>query len=229
MAYSVRSDRDPSTRPLMQVALFSIGAHVLLLIIFPLAMKLFYHPAAFDAVRTVELVRLSPPRAAMRSAPRPAKPEAPVVEKSKPLPKAETKPVPRTSKPKPVEQPKKIEEQESVDELAGLLEGLDQPAVDVSALTSNFKYPWYINNIRSKVERNWTPPVENPDVFIEVVFSIFRDGTISQVSISHGSGQSSLDNLAIRAITLAAPFGKLPAGFDGDQLDVTYTLRPVRK
>lgn len=199
---------------------WSIVAHLMILVIVPLTLRFFLQKHSFERPPTFQLVRLSPPAPAQRVA----------KEKAKVKPAEKTKPVPRDPKAKPVpKEQQKVVEEEDVDELAGLLDGMAKPAVDLSSVGQNFKYPWYLNNIRMKVEEQWKPAVENPDVYVDVSFTIFRDGGISALVIAHGSGIGSVDNLALRAIALAAPFGKLPVGFEGDRLDITYRLIPVRR
>ena len=83
--------------------------------------------------------------------------------------------------------------------------------------------------MQQKLERYWNPTTENRSIKVIVAFTIHQDGTISEPSISSSSGNSTLDNLALRAVKLAAPFGKLPPGFEGNRLDLNCTLIPTRK
>ena len=116
---------------------------------------------------------------------------------------------------------------ENLDELASILDEIPAPA-QVAAV-GNFKYHWYLNNVQQKLERYWNPTTENRSIKVIVAFTIHQDGTISEPSISSTSGNSTLDNLALRAVKLAAPFGKLPPGFEGNRLDLNCTLIPTRK
>jgi TonB family protein len=65
---------------------------------------------------------------------------------------------------------------------------------------------------------------DKKDASVLVSFTIEQNGTMSHLSVATSSGVSSLDNLAMRAIQLAAPFPKLPIGFTNDKLEITYTL-----
>ncbi|MFW6221317.1 MAG: TonB family protein, partial [Fibrobacterota bacterium] len=83
--------------------------------------------------------------------------------------------------------------------------------------------------MRNKIERNWQPSVQNPDLSVVVQFVVMINGTIGDVSVKRSSGSASLDNMALRAVKMAAPFGKLPPGFSENQLQVECTLRPTRR
>ena len=85
-----------------------------------------------------------------------------------------------------------------------------------------------LENIQQKLSRYWNPPSENRSLSVVVSFTIYSDGSVSEPAVSKGSGNSSLDNLALRAVKLAAPFGKLPPGFSGDKLELSCTLIPTR-
>ena len=93
----------------------------------------------------------------------------------------------------------------------------------------DFKFHWYLANVVQKIERYWSPSTENRNVKIQVSFSILSNGSITEPVLARSSGNSALDNLGLRAVKLAAPFGKLPPGFSGDRLDLNLTLIPTRK
>jgi TonB family protein len=186
--------------------------------------------------RTFQLVRLAPPRAATPAVQPPAqtRPAPPKPPEPKPAPRqAEPKPAPpkparqQPAKPQPPP-PQEPPPQEDLSELEELLGAIGPPSVEYAAPTG-FKYNWYLNAIMSKVEQHWKPPYEDRQAFVEVAFTIFRNGTISDVQVKRASGNAAMDNLAVRAVMLAAPFGELPVGWSGNSLDVRYTLRPTRK
>ncbi|MBD3239391.1 MAG: TonB family protein, partial [Chitinivibrionales bacterium] len=79
---------------------------------------------------------------------------------------------------------------------------------EVSSPT-DFPCPWYIRRVRMKVEQHWNPPFNDPDASVRVTFSIFTNGSVSDVTITKSSGDATLDNLALRAIKLAEPFPRL--------------------
>jgi TonB family protein len=126
---------------------------------------------------------------------------------------------------RPVPSRERVSREENIDELASLLDELPTPTR--VSVVGEFKYNWYLANITQKISRNWNPTSENRNLSVEVFFTIHRDGSISEPRLSKPSGNGTLDNLALRAVTLAAPFGKMPAGFSGNKIDLTVTLIPT--
>lgn len=215
--------------PFGAILVFSLIFHLLLIVGIPITMKLVWKPKKFERPKTFQLVSpLKPVRAKnvpVKDAPKqriPQKesiPEPRQVPTQSNTPSKDANPQPKKDAAKPVE--------ENLDELASLLDELPVPA-QVSAV-GNFKYHRYLNSVQQKLERNWNPPTENKGIKVVVSFTIHSDGTISEPSISSSSGNSTIDNLAVRAVKLSAPFGKLPPGFAGDKLDLSCTLIPTRK
>jgi TonB family protein len=94
------------------------------------------------------------------------------------------------------------------------------------------KFNWYTQNMQSRIEDNFKPPMglsDKQETYVVVTFTVFENGEISDVAISQSSGISTLDNYAIAAVKKAAPFGKLPATFTGKQLKPTVTLYYVKQ
>ena len=42
-------------------------------------------------------------------------------------------------------------------------------------------------------------------------------------------GNDVLDKMGLRAVQMAAPFGRLPAGFTGNKLELRCELNPIKK
>ena len=226
-----------------RVLIISVIFHVLVLIVLPFVGELFVKEKKFERPHTFQLVQMPPtppqPQRKTPVEPEPAPPEpapepkpapeptpAPV-----PVPKPEPKPKPKPDpevKPKPApkeEQVAKKPVEEDLSELASLFEAL--PAAQLSA-QSDFKFHPYLNMVRGKIEREWKPATENRNLAVVVSFTINSDGSATGISVSKSSGNSTIDNLAVRAVTVASPFGKLPPGFSGDKLEISCTLRPTR-
>lgn len=210
--------RESSLYPLIGV---SIGVHVLAFIVLPLMTKLFHRPITYARPQTFQLVQPPRPQAPSPPAPKtPPKPK-PVAKAKEPAPAKTKAPAPAREEPKPDPQP-----QEDLSELQDLFEAQPAPA-RVASVSSDFKYHWYLNAVQQKAERHWKPPAGRKGVKVVVSFTIFRDGSISEVKVAESSGSSVLDNLAVRAIRLAAPFGKLPPGFSGGSIGLNCTFQPV--
>jgi protein TonB len=195
----------------------SIGFHLLVLVIIPLSTMFLWKPAKYSRPQVFQLVAVPP--AAVKAARQ-------MVREAKRVEKKSVTPVPAKagSKPKPAEE-KPVEE--TLDELESILDAIPAPA-SVSA-SGNFKYNAYLSSIQAKIERFWNPANENRNISVLVVFTIFPTGSISDVRVAKSSGNGMLDDMAIRAVNMAAPFGRMPSGFSGNQLELRCELKPTRK
>jgi TonB family protein len=101
------------------------------------------------------------------------------------------------------------------------------PSRERVSKVGEFKYNWYLANIQKKISSFWNPPTENRGISVEVAFTVHRDGSITEPRLAKPSGNGTLDNLAMRAVNLAAPFGKMPPGFSGNKIELTVTLIPT--
>ncbi len=224
-------DREPfRTLPAPSVLTLSVAFHLLFLVVLPVMSRMFHKSRRFERPKTFQLVA-SPLR------PNPVR-RVPVNDDARRqrMPQEAAAPQPRQmpakDAPRRKREARKEKEaarpiQENLDELASILDEIPSPAQ--IAAVGNFKYHWYLNSVQQKLERYWNPGSENRDIKVVVSFVINQDGTISEPSIHTSSGNGHLDDLALRAVRLAAPFGKLPPGFEGDRLDLNCTLIPTRK
>jgi len=226
----------------------SIVLHVLVFVAIPLSGLLWPKPKKFERPQTFQLVTAPMPPAPKRKAPVEPPPEpvqeeqppeppppppdptpspAPTPVPQKPTPRKEAAPRETPPPPKKEQVVREVEE-DSMDDLAALFDVPPAPSAQVSA-PSDFKFHWYLNNVRNKIESNWRPPTEDRTLEVVVRFIINNDGSATDISVAKSSGNSTLDNVALRAVTVASPFGKLPPGFSGDKLEISCTLRPTRK
>ena len=205
--------REPSFFP---VIVISVIFHAVIFIGIPLFTKIVYRAEKYERPNTFQLVNPSLLKVPIRQA-------KSLIAKPK---KADVTPVPK--KQKSHTEPRKQEE--NIDDLSELLEAVPTIKVSDIAPSKNFKYHWYLQNVVSKVEEQWKPPMgltDKKDVSVIIAFTIVQNGSMTDISVATSSGVSTLDNLALRAIKLAAPFGKLPIGFSEDRLDILYTLHYV--
>ncbi len=87
-------------------------------------------------------------------------------------------------------------------------------------------YPWYVDQINRTMSQNWnkgqvdshTP--KGARVFM--VFSIHRDGSVSDLQLDHSSGSSTLDRSCLLAAQRVSTFGNLPAAYNQSTLKVSY-------
>jgi len=170
------------------------------------------------------------PTPAPQPKPEPPKKKAPTPDPAPPQPRAQERPAEPVEQPPPPPPPQEVVRpvEDNVDDLEAALFGSAPVPVQMSA-PGDFKFHWYLNNVRAKIEQNWRPPTEDRKLEVVVRFYINSDGSAAGINVSKSSGNSTLDNLAIRAVTVSSPFGKLPPGFSGDRLDINLTLRPTRR
>lgn len=85
-------------------------------------------------------------------------------------------------------------------------------------------YPWYVQQIESRIEQNWYKSEVNPatpkgaQAFIS--FTINSDGTAGAPRLAQSSGSSTLDNSCLQAIERVSSFPPLPGGYRS--LNVTH-------
>jgi len=187
--------------------------HLTVLVSIPIFMQLISSAVRFERPPTFQLV-VAPP--SIRSLTPVAQKKISKQPAQKKVKKEAAKQVPRES----------VKPEENLDELASVLDEIPVPT-RVSPV-GDFKYNWYLAQTQEKIEHYWNPSSENKKDSVVVSFTIYSDGSISTPKIIRKSSSSTLDNLALRAVRLAAPFGKLPPGVSDNQYEMTCTLRPTR-
>jgi len=162
-----------------------------------------------------------------------ARPAAPA-----PAPAPAVKVAPK-AKPAPKEAPKKASAQ------AAKGKGAQAPArgwkphpdaavggsgINVQLQGEEFPFPGYLENIILQISRffRWNG---SPDLRAEAYFVINRNGSVSDIQVTRGSGDIAFD-LTVRGAIEAAgqrkAFGVLPKGFEGDRLPISFYFQPPR-
>jgi TonB family protein len=207
MAYvSSRADT-----PVGGFVFFSLVFHALVFVVLPLLSSVLFKPRTYERPQVFHLVR----------APAPQKVRHTKTPSHKPM---EERRIDRPTARKEVP----AEQRENLDELSDLLQDIPVPSSEIDAIPG-FTAHWYLNSVRQKIERYWKPNVENPKLMVIVEFTIFAGGNISEPGVRESSGDGVLDNLALRAVALAAPFGKIPSSYSGNKLDIRLTLHATRR
>ena len=230
------------------VLIISIIFHLLVLVGLPFLGKLFVRPKKLERPKTFQMVQMPPsrpqPKKKVPVEPTPVEPPptptppAPTPEPTPVPTPAPTPPKPKPTPPDPKPQPPKPTpkretvhkqaEEEVSEELASLMNTLPTPPTQISA-PGDFKYHWYLNAVRNKIESNWRPGTENRNIEVVVSFEIHSDGSAHAIRVTKSSGDATIDNLGMRAVSVSSPFGKLPPDFSGDMVEINFTLRPTRK
>jgi periplasmic protein TonB len=228
-----------------KVLIISVVFHLLVLVGLPLMGKLFVKTKKFERPKTFQLVQMPPSQPPQRKVPvepapvepppTPVPPE-PIPEPTPapvPTPAPKPKPTPPEPKPQPPKPTPKRETvskpvEEDVSELAAIMNAMPMPATQISA-PSDFKYHWYLDMVRRKIESNWRPGTENTKISVVVSFEILSDGSTHAIRVTSSSGDASIDKLGERAVMVSSPFVKLPPDFAGDRVAINFTLRPTRK
>jgi TonB family protein len=103
---------------------------------------------------------------------------------------------------------------------------LGGPAVDIT----NFKYDYYLDIVRNRVNNRWNQPIEYNHIREALIeFIIHRNGKIDNIRISESSGDNYFDQTALRAVSLSNPFPPLPPGYKDSFLRVRYRFIFGRK
>lgn len=168
---------------------------------------------------TPEPAPVTPPAAAPVAPPTPRERALPLAKavpkktaaRSTPVPPAD-KPLPKTAAPKAGGGP-----------IGG--SGTDVATVHTEGI--EFPFPGYLNNIVRQIALNFKPGDTNSALRAEVMFLIYRDGSVKIVRFVTRSGSYAFDLEAQGAIESAGPnFGRLPDGFRDDVLPVVFSFDP---
>jgi len=98
--------------------------------------------------------------------------------------------------------------------------------VAVTTPQQDFKFPYYLVSVRSKIGQNWRPPPDAKDAKARVIFTINRSGWVGDVNLDpeYTSGTFGFQQAAIRAIRASSPFPRLPEEFLKPSLQFTVDL-----
>ncbi len=82
----------------------------------------------------------------------------------------------------------------------------------------------YMRDLEQRIKRNWTPPKNDTSKRVVITFVIGRDGRLLSRKITKSSGIASVDNAAMSAVQLTAPFRPLPPEFKGQSVPIEFTF-----
>jgi len=161
----------------------------------------------------------------------PVRAEAPRKEST--VPKEGAASQPRTAE--PLKRPALFPTDDRISELAKKYEA-DAPKGEVgktlSLNTSELKYQKYLMDMKTRIEFYWEYPSlaarNGWQGNLRINFRINSDGSVSDVTLERSSGYPMLDDAAMTAVRLAAPFPPFPGNFTVEDLNIkglfTYHL-----
>jgi len=81
----------------------------------------------------------------------------------------------------------------------------------------------YMSDLQRRIKRCWYPPSNHETKRVKVIFSLTRNGELTNLRIIRSSGLNMADNAALKAVENAAPFRPLPAGAPST-VDIEFTF-----
>lgn len=82
----------------------------------------------------------------------------------------------------------------------------------------------YMRELQRRIKMNWEPPKGNESKRVVLLFKIAKDGKLLSVNVFKSSGLQNVDQAAINAVKVAAPFRALPPEYRGSNIDIQFTF-----
>lgn len=82
----------------------------------------------------------------------------------------------------------------------------------------------YMENVRTKLRKNWVSPDFLEEGHVRLLFKIDRDGNVIAGDILESSGNPVFDESAINAIHKSEPFGKFPENTTRQSITINYSF-----
>jgi outer membrane biosynthesis protein TonB len=94
----------------------------------------------------------------------------------------------------------------------------------------DFKYQYYLNNVKQIISQNWSPPPDSKNVTAKVIFTINRSGRVISINVDeeHSNGSEAFKLAARRAILSSDPFPQLPDDFYKPSIEFSVDLVPEK-
>ncbi|MGA3035351.1 MAG: TonB family protein [Terracidiphilus sp.] len=153
-------------------------------------------------------------------------------EKAIPILGKQAKPKPQPTPPKTqMHQPRPQQNVAQYGEQAGsLMPHTMQPGAigQTTVGDNNFAslYPWYVDQINRTMQQNWNKGQVDSrtpkGARIFMVFTIHRDGSVTELQLDRSSGSPTLDRSCLLAAQRVSTFGNLPAAYNQNMLKVSY-------
>ncbi len=95
----------------------------------------------------------------------------------------------------------------------------------ISLDTRDFRYASYFAHIKRRIQNEWIWPAEAQKYGGSLLlrFALRENGTLQEVRLLRSAGVRILDDLAMAAVTKAAPFNPFPPGIARKPIQATFT------
>jgi protein TonB len=88
------------------------------------------------------------------------------------------------------------------------------------------RFSWYVEAVQRRVSGNWLQSTVDPSVStaprVVLVFTILRNGTVTNVQVTRSSNNYSVDSSATRAVKESSPLAPLPPEYSGSNVNVEF-------
>jgi protein TonB len=85
------------------------------------------------------------------------------------------------------------------------------------------RFSWYVEAVQRRVSSNWLQSTVDPSLSaaprVIVVFTILRDGTVTNIQLTRRSNNNSVDTSAVKD---SSPLQALPAAYAGSSVNVEF-------
>lgn len=89
-----------------------------------------------------------------------------------------------------------------------------------------FRWGYYVSSMKARISAEWLQSTISSNITtaprVYVTFKILRDGSVTNVQITQGSGVPEVDRSAFRAILASNPLPPLPSDYSGSSVDVQF-------
>ncbi len=80
----------------------------------------------------------------------------------------------------------------------------------------------FMKKLQRDIKLNWKPPKKNESNRVVLLFTVSKNGKVSNIKVLKSSGYKDVDKAAIKAVKDTAPFQPLPAEFEDNQVDIHF-------
>ena len=93
---------------------------------------------------------------------------------------------------------------------------------NVLTLTDSVDFHPYMNNLLRKIKYNWKPPMGIKYKTVTLLFKVDKTGRLLSLKVLNTSGDKKMDECAINAVNLSAPFDSLPVNYKEKDVEIQF-------